>query len=91
MLKLKSAETKLSEPTQCSCSLLPPFSSLYGSVESWGWGNSSVPGSLVVSWEEGRREGWLVQVLRAMETQMLAGPLGGLEKEGHQALKAGPS
>lgn len=41
-----------------------------------------------MSWEEGRREGWLGQVLRAMETQMLTGPLGGLEEEGHQALKA---
>lgn len=32
-----------------------------------------------------------MQVRRAMETQMLAGPLGRLEEEGRQALKAGPS
>lgn len=73
--------------------LFLPLPSLHPSaaqLSPGGWGSISAPGSLVLFREEGRK-GLLAQVRRAMETQMLAGPLGGPQEEGHQALKAEPS
>lgn len=74
MLKLESFV--LSEPAHCTYSPSPLPRFPFCSVESWAWGSSFALGSLVASWEEGQRERALVQVLRVMETQMLAGPLG---------------